>query len=127
MGSDPHTAQPKPQAVVKIANDVIGVIAAIAAMDVEGISGLSGGLVSGISEKLGKSGIGRGVRVEVEEQSVKLDLFIIVQYGAKIPDVAVRTQSVVKRDVQTMTGLTVTGVNIHVQGVAFPTREGGND
>ncbi|MDA8193022.1 MAG: Asp23/Gls24 family envelope stress response protein [Thermaerobacter sp.] len=105
--------------VVLIANDVIGTIAGIAATEVDGVAGMSGGLVEGISEKLGKRTSGKGVRVDVTDQMVTLDLFLVVQFGAKIPEVAVRVQDVVKRQVESMTGLGVSSVNIHVQGVAI--------
>lgn len=107
---------------VQIANDVIGVIAGIAATEVTGVAGMSGGLVGGISEILGKKSLNKGVRVDVKEALVYLDLHIIVQYGAKIPEIAARVQESAKRQVENMTGLSVAEVNIHVQGVSFAAR-----
>lgn len=106
---------------VLIANDVIGEIAGLAAAEVDGVSALSGGLVGGITEMLGKK-VPRGVRVEVRGRAVELDLYIVVQYGGKIPDIANRVQQRVKRRVEAMTGLTVQAVNVHIQGVAFANR-----
>lgn len=105
--------------VVQVAHDVIGSIAGIAAAEVPGIAGMSGGLVGGLTEMLGKRSLGKGVRVEVRGTVVTLDLFVIVAYGSKIPEVAVRVQDVVKKQVESMTGLTVGTVNIHVQGISF--------
>ncbi|PZN02772.1 MAG: Asp23/Gls24 family envelope stress response protein, partial [Bacillota bacterium] len=64
--------------------------------------------------------LGKGVKVEVGERECTIDLFMIVRYGVRIPQVAERVQDNVKRAVETMTGLRVRSVNIHIQGVAFP-------
>jgi len=105
---------------IKIADDVVGVIAGIAAAEVEGVVGMSGGLVGGISEILGKKSLSKGVKVEVGEKQTAIDLHIVVEYGARIPEVAEQVQANVKKAVESMTGLEVVEVNIHVQGVAFP-------
>ncbi len=104
---------------VKISEEVVKVIAGLAAADVEGVAGMSGGLVGGIAAMLGRKDLSRGVRVQVGEKEAVLDLFVVVRYGVSIPQVAQRVQEKVKEAVETMTGLTVTEVNIHVQGVAF--------
>lgn len=104
---------------IQIANDVIGTIAAMAASDVPGIAGPSGGLVSGLTELLGKRSWNRGVRVEVDDRRVSLDLHLVVLYGSCIPDVASRVQDRVKTQVEWMTGLQVKDVNVHIQGVSF--------
>jgi len=64
-----------------------------------------------------------GVKVEVGEKEAAVDLYIIVQYGIRIPEVALAAQENVKRAIETMTGLTVVEVNVHVQGVGFPEEE----
>jgi len=104
---------------VRIADDVVGVIAGIAATEIEGIAGMSGGLVGDLSEMLGKKSLSKGVKVRVGEKECAIDLFLIVEYGVRIPDVAVQVQENVKRAVESMTGLEVVEVNIHVQGVSF--------
>ncbi|OLZ08540.1 Asp23/Gls24 family envelope stress response protein [Sulfobacillus thermosulfidooxidans] len=108
---------------VRIANEVIAVIAGIAASEVDGVAAMSGGLTGGITEMLGKKAASRGVKLEVKDNRVSLDLYVVVQYGAKIPEVASRIQDRVKEQVELMTGLTVSDVNIHVQGVSFASTE----
>lgn len=108
---------------VRIANEVIAVIAGIAASEVDGVAAMSGGLTGGITEMLGKKAASRGVKLEVKDNRVSLDLYVVVQYGAKIPEVASRIQDRVKEQVELMTGLTVSDVNIHVQGVSFTSTE----
>jgi uncharacterized alkaline shock family protein YloU len=105
---------------VQIANDVVEIIAGIAATEVPGVAGMSGGLVGGITELLGKKNLSKGVKVEVADGSAVIDLYLAVQFGSRIPDVAHQVQQRVKEAVESMTGLTVREVNIHVQGVAFP-------
>ncbi|KGG81426.1 Asp23/Gls24 family envelope stress response protein [Caloranaerobacter azorensis] len=102
---------------IKIADEVVGIIAGLAATEVKGVAGMSGGIAGGISEMLGRKNLSKGVKVEVGEKEAAIDLYIIVEYGAKIPEVAWEIQENVKNAVQTMTGLNVVEVNIHVQGV----------
>jgi uncharacterized alkaline shock family protein YloU len=104
---------------VKIADEVVGVIAGIAASEVEGVAGMSGSVVGGISEMFGKKSLNKGVRVEVGERQAAVDLYVVIEYGVRIPEVAQRVQENVKRAVESMTGLEVVEVNIHVQGVSF--------
>jgi len=104
---------------VRISDDVVGTIAGIAATEVEGVAGMSGGIVGGITDMLGRKNLAKGVKVEVGEREAALDLYVVVEYGIRIPEVAQLIQSNVKRAVESMTGLKVVEVNIHVQGVAF--------
>ncbi|EAX47917.1 protein of unknown function DUF322 [Thermosinus carboxydivorans Nor1] len=104
---------------IRIADEVVGIIAGLAATEVPGVAGMSGGLVGGIAEMLGKKNLSKGVKVEVGEREAAVDLYIIVEYGVRIPDVALRVQENVKRAIESMTGLDVVEVNIHVQGVGF--------
>jgi uncharacterized alkaline shock family protein YloU len=105
---------------IRIADEVVSIIAGLAATEVDGIAGMSGGLVGGIAELLGKKNFAKGVKVEVGEREAAVDLYIIVKYGVRIPDVALAVQENVKKAIETMTGLRVVEVNIHVQGVGFP-------
>jgi len=105
---------------LRIANEVVGVIAGLAATEVEGVAGMSGGLAGGIAEMLGRRNLSKGVKVEVGEEQAAIDLFVIVEYGVRIPDVAWKIQENVKRAIEIMTGLEVVEVNVHVQGVNFP-------
>ncbi len=68
---------------------------------------------------MGKKNLSKGVKVEVGEREAAVDLHIIVEYGVRIPDIALRVQENVKRAIESMTGLDVVEVNIHVQGVGF--------
>ncbi|MBF8982659.1 Asp23/Gls24 family envelope stress response protein [Lutibacter sp. B2] len=102
---------------IKIADEVVGTIAGLAATEVAGVAGMSGGIAGGIAEMLGRKNLSTGVKVEVGEQETAIDLFVVVEYGVKIPDVAWQIQESVKKAIETMTGLNVIEVNIHVQGV----------
>lgn len=108
---------------IKIAEEVVSIIAGLAATEIDGIAGMSGGVVGGIAEMLGRKNFSKGVKVEVGEREAAVDLFIIVKYGARIPDVALAAQENIKRAIETMTGLSVVEVNVHVQGVSFPEDE----
>lgn len=108
---------------VRIANEVVAIVAGLAATEVAGVAGMSGGLAGGIAEKLGRKNLSRGVKVEVGEKETAVDLYIIVEYGVRIPEVAGQIQAAVKRAIETMTGLVVVEVNVHVQGVVFAKEE----
>lgn len=103
---------------VRVADEVVSVIAGLAATDIEGIAGMSGGLVGGIAEMLGRKNLSKGVKVEVGEREAAVDLYIIVKFGVRIPEVALNVQERVKEAIEQMTGLKVVEVNVHVQGVA---------
>lgn len=122
-GIPPAFRVPDEEGQVRISDEVVSNIAAIAAGNVDGVAGMSSGLVGGLSEMLGKRNLARGVRVEVGERSTAIDLYLIVDYGVRIPTVAQRVQEKVKQVVESMTGLKVAAVNIHVQGVSFPQEE----
>ena len=103
---------------IKIANDVVAVIAGVAVSEVQGVAGMAGGFAGGISEVFsGKKNLSKGIKVDTDEKEVKIDVNIIVEYGARIPDVAFEIQNRVKKSVENMTGLKVAEVNVHVQGV----------
>ena len=104
---------------IRIADEVVAIVAGLAATEIPGVAGMSGGLVGGIAEMLGKKNIAKGVKVEVGEREAAVDLFVIVEYGVRIPDIALTVQENVKRAIESMTGLEVIEVNVHVQGVGF--------
>jgi len=106
---------------VKVTDEVVAIIAGIAAMEVPGVAGMSGGIAGEIVEMLGRKNLSKGVKVEVGEKQAAIDLYIIIDYGCRIPDVAWDIQERVKKSVETMTGLNVVEVNIHIQGVNFDT------
>ena len=102
----------------QISNDVIAVISGVAVSEVQGVSSMAGGFAGGISEVLsGKKNLAKGIKVDKDENKVKIDVNIIVEYGTRIPDVAFEIQNRVKTSVENMTGLKVEEVNVHVQGV----------
>lgn len=104
---------------VSYANDVIATIAGLAAMEVSGVAGMSGGVVDGIVELVGRKNLTKGIKVEVGNHEAAIDAFIVIQYGAKIQEVASLIQDAVKKAVENMTGLKVIEVNVHVQGIQF--------
>jgi uncharacterized alkaline shock family protein YloU len=104
---------------ISFADDVIATIAGLAASEIQGLAGMSGGIVDGIAEFLGKKNFTKGVKVEVGNEEAAIDLFVVVDYGAMIHEVCSEVQQAVKRAVETMTGLRVVEVNVYVQGVRF--------
>ena len=103
---------------IKIADEVVAVIAGKAVSEIQGVYEMSGGFAGGISEVLsGKKNLSKGIKVVVTEKETKIDVNIIVEYGVRIPEIAFEIQTKVKKAVETMTGLKVTEVNVHVQGV----------
>lgn len=105
---------------VRISDEVVGVIAGLAATEVPGVVGMSGsGIAGSVVEMLGKRNLSKGVKVSVGEKQAVADLSIIVEYGVRIPDVAKAVQDNVRRAIESMTGLQVVEVNVHVQGVDF--------
>jgi uncharacterized alkaline shock family protein YloU len=102
---------------IKIANEAVATYAGIAVSEVPGVYGMAGGF-AGITEALsGKKNLAKGIKVDVGEKNAKIDVSIIVEYGARIPEVAFEIQTRVKKSVENMTGLKVLEVNVHVQGV----------
>ena len=109
---------------IRIADDVVAVIAGVAVSEVAGVAEMAGGFAGGITEVLsGKKNLAKGIQVEVGDKETKIDVNIIVEYGVRIPDVAFEIQNRVKKAVESMTGLKVVEVNVHVQGVNTEAKE----
>jgi len=108
---------------IKIADEVVGIITGLAATEIDGVAGMSGGLAGGLADMLGRKNLSKGVKVEVTDQSALVDVYVIINYGNSIPDVAWKIQDNVKQAIEGMTGLNVKAVNVHVQGVNFPEDE----
>lgn len=106
---------------IQIAPEVIEVIAGLAAVEVEGVAGMSGGFAGGIAELLGRKNLSKGVKVEVGQREAAVDVSIIVEYGNRIPEIASEIQRNVKRSIEMMTGLNVIEVNVHIHDVHFKT------
>ncbi|MCH5248637.1 MAG: Asp23/Gls24 family envelope stress response protein [Lachnospiraceae bacterium] len=102
---------------VKIADDVVAMIAALAATEVEGVAAMSGNVTNELLSMVGVKNIAKGVRVEVLSKKVRIDLAIMIEYGYNIPATCQRVQTRVKNSVENMTGLDVTDVNIRIAGV----------
>ena len=109
---------------IKISNDVVAVIAGVAVSEVPGVASMSGGISEVLS---GKKNLSKGIKVDAGEKEVKIDVNIIVEYGSRIPDVAFEIQNRVKKSVENMTGLKVSEVNVHVQGVRTEKEENNNE
>lgn len=105
------------ESTIKISNDTVATYAGIAISEISGVYGMSG-TFAGITEAIsGKKNYTKGVKVDINDNKVKIDLNIIVEYGARIPEVAFEIQTKVKKSVETMTGLKVSSVNVNIQGV----------
>ncbi|UMZ75008.1 Asp23/Gls24 family envelope stress response protein [Natranaerofaba carboxydovora] len=102
---------------VKIVDDVIAIIAGIAATKIEGVSSMSGGFVGNIAERIGRKDLAKGVKVETTENQASVDVYLIVKYGVKIHEVAENVQKQVRDAVSSMTGMEVPSVTVNVQGV----------
>ena len=103
---------------IRIADEVVAVISGKAVSEIQGVYETSGGFAGGIGEVLsGKKNLAKGIKVAVTDKETKIDVNIIVEYGVRIPEIAFEIQTKVKKAVETMTGLKVTEVNVHVQGV----------
>ena len=106
---------------VEIAPEVIEVIAGIAASEVEGVSQMRGNFAAGVAERLGKKNHGKGVKVDLTEEGIAIDVFCVMQFGISIPTVAQKVQDNIRQALLNMTALEVKEVNIHVVGVQFET------
>ena len=109
---------------IHISEEVLASIAAAAALEVEGVASLAANLGTDLVERLGKKNLAKGVHVKIEEESVSVEMSILMAYGATILDVAKVVQESVKNAVESMTGLEVAAVNVNVAGIAFPGKNG---
>ncbi|MGN1116114.1 MAG: Asp23/Gls24 family envelope stress response protein [Candidatus Ornithomonoglobus sp.] len=105
---------------IKISVDVVSTIAGIAASEIDGVSCMYTSFAEGVAKRLGaRRNASNGVKVDMGTDSVSIDLYIVVEYGIKIPELAWSVQENVKNSVETMTGLPVSKVNIHIEGISF--------
>ncbi len=102
---------------LKIADEVLSIVAGLAVAEVQGVAGMSGGIVGGITEMLGKQNFSKGIKVIPTGKTVVVEIYVIVKYGFNIPDVAIAIQEKVKTAVENMTGFDVTSVDVHVEGI----------
>lgn len=107
---------------VCISDDVIATIASIATKTVEGVFEMSGSITGGFVELFGKKNPSKGVKVSISEDDVSIDIFVVVKFGIKIPEVADEIQVKVKNEVEAMTGLNVVAVNVNVDGIRISSK-----
>ena len=105
---------------VQIADEVVAIIAGLAAMEVEGVSSMAGNATRELISKLGMKSLSKGVKVDVLEGIVTVSLALNLKYGENIKDTTSKVQEKVKAAIENMTGLTVADVNIRVAGVDMP-------
>ena len=101
------------------ANDVLAIIAGLAATEIEGVAGMSGGIAGGIAELLGRKNLAKGIKIAVNDKMISVDINLIITYGHKLHEVSRKVQANVVKAFETMTGLGVERVNINVLGVEF--------
>ena len=104
---------------VKVADEVVAIIAGLAATEVDGVSSMAGNITNEIVSKLGMKNLSKGIMVEVIEDEVKVDVAIKIAYGFSIPEVSQKVQEKVKSTIENMTGLKVGVVNVRIASVAM--------
>lgn len=112
---------------IEIAPEVIEVIAGIAASEVDGVAQMRGNFATGVVERLGKKNHGKGVKVELSEEGIKVDVYCLMNFGVSIPSVAQKVQDNIRQALINMTGLEAEEVNIHIVGVQFETQKHESD
>jgi len=115
-----YISRPDEMGNIHISEDVLAVIAAAAAQEVEGVSSLAGGLPGDLAELVNSKKLNRGIDIRVSDESVNIRVAILVKYGHVIPDVGRAVQDAIMSAVENTTGLNVENVNVHVAGVTFP-------
>lgn len=107
------------QGTIKISEEVVTTIAGLAAAEVAGVAGMSGGIAGDLVEKLGRKNLSKGIKAEVGESEATIDINAILDYGVNIHEVALQLQTNVRDAVEKMTGLDVVHVNVNIQGLSF--------
>ncbi|GAA0416676.1 fatty acid biosynthesis protein YqhY [Virgibacillus salarius] len=102
---------------VEIAPEVIEVIAGIAATEVDGLYAMRGNFASGVAERFGKKAHSKGVKVELTDNGILIDLFVILNFGVSIPQVAQMLQTNIRQTLKNMTALEIDEINVHVVGI----------
>lgn len=108
---------------IQIADDVIAIIAALAATEVDGVAKMYGNITNEIVSKLGMKNLSKGVKVLVSPEEVKVDLSLELKYGYSVMDVSTKVQEKVKQAIETMTGLKVSMVRVRIAGIAIEKEE----
>ncbi|MFD2208956.1 Asp23/Gls24 family envelope stress response protein [Virgibacillus halophilus] len=108
---------------VEIAPEVIEVIAGIAASEVEGLVSMRGNFATGVVERFGKKSHSKGVKVELTDNGILIDLYVLLQYGVSIPTVAQNIQTNIRQTLKNMTALDIAEINVHVVGIQMEKTE----
>ncbi len=108
---------------IYIADEVLAISAGLAAIEVDGVASMSGGVVEGMAQKLGRKNLTSGVKVDMTEEEAVIDIYIIIKYGSIVSKVSKAIQEKVKKVVEETIGLKVTAVNVHVQGLSLAKEE----
>ena len=106
---------------IRISDDALAAIAALAATDIEGVASMAGNVTNEIVAKLGVKNLSKGVKISYDGKEVRIELSLNVEYGTNIPSVCEKVHKKVKDQVENMTGLPVAEVNIHIAGVELDT------
>ncbi|GAJ98628.1 LOW QUALITY PROTEIN: alkaline shock protein [Geomicrobium sp. JCM 19055] len=112
---------------VEISPEVIEVIAGLAASEIEGVSTLRGNFASDVAERLVRRCHGKGVKVELGEEGVTIDVTVVAYYGISVPDVAIKVQKNIQQALETMTAIALESINVHVVGIHFEKEEEANE
>jgi len=102
---------------IRVSEEVVAIIAGLAATEVEGVSSMAGNITNEIVSKLGMKNLSKGIFVEVMDEEIKVDVALNIDYGYAIPEISEKVQERVKSSVENMTGLTVAVVNVRIAGV----------
>lgn len=108
---------------VEIAPEVIEIVTGIAASEIEGISSMRGNFASGVVERFGKKSHGKGVKVELTEAGIVIDLYVVLDFGISIPQIAQKLQTNIRQTIKGMTALEIAEINVHVVGVQMDSTE----
>ena len=102
---------------VQIADEVVAIIAGLAATEVDGVTSMAGNVTNELVSRLGMKNLSKGIQVEVLDNEVKVDVAINIAYGYNIPDISAKVQERIKTTIENMTGLTVSDVNVRIASV----------
>ncbi|MBP1969710.1 putative alkaline shock family protein YloU [Virgibacillus natechei] len=108
---------------VEIAPEVIEVITGIASTEVEGLFAMRGNFASGVAERFGKTAHSKGVKVELTDNGILIDLYVILNFGVSIPQVAQNLQSSIRQTLKSMTALEIDEINVHVVGIQMDSKD----
>ena len=108
---------------VKIADEVVAIIAGLAATEVDGVDSMAGNITNELVGKLGMKNLSKGIKVDVLDNVVKVDVALNIRFGYGIPDVSLKVQERVKSAIENMTGLEVGNINIRIAGVDLEKRK----